>query len=493
MCGIIGILGENEVVPDLYTGLISIQHRGQDAAGIATFDDRFHLKKGFGLVNDIFRRKHMKRLSGRLGIGHVRYPTVGGGKGGDAQPFLVNAPFGIALAHNGNVTNFRALKRDLFAQDQRHINSDCDAEAILNVFANELGRAVGGRGEIGGGDKRLRADDVFAAVKGVFDRVHGAYSVVAIIAGFGMIAFRDPHGIRPCIMGERRAASGKMEYCVGSESVTLDLLDFHRARDLAAGEAVVLPIDGEPIFEQVASGDHRPCIFELVYFARPDSFIDKISVYKTRSRMGRILAARWRETGIPVDVVIPVPESSRPAATAMAAELGVKYSEGLVKNRYIGRTFIMPGQEQRERNIRRKLNSIQVEFEGKDVLILDDSIVRGSTSRQIVRMARESGARKIYFLSYSAPLVSPCYYGIDMQTKSEFIAADHSMEEIAELIGADRVFYQTVEDMVDAARPGNPEVQNFCTACFTGEYPAGVVNGGDLAALEAERAAIKHR
>jgi len=488
MCGIIGIQGQSDAIADLYNGLISIQHRGQDAAGMATYDDRFHLKKGFGLVNDIFRRKHMKRLTGRLGLGHVRYPTVGNGKGRDAQPFLVNAPYGIALAHNGNVTNFRQLKTELFLQNHRHVNSDCDAEAILNVLADELEQIVFARS-----DRALHPDDLFRAVEGVFKRVSGAYSVVAIIAGHGLLAFRDPHGVRPCIMGEREGRGGRLEHCVASESVALDLLDFHRTRDVGAGEAVFIDGRGERIIEQVVAPRHHPCIFEYVYFARPDSFIDKVSVYKTRARMGKMLARKWRETGIPVDVIIPVPESSRPAATTMATELGIKYSEGLVKNRYIGRTFIMPGQGRRERNIRRKLNAIQVEFEGKDVLLVDDSIVRGSTSRQIVKMARDAGARHVYFLSYSAPIRHPCYYGIDMQTRDEFIAGNHTPEEIAEEIGADRVVYQEVGDMVEAAREGNSDLTHFCTACFTGDYPAGGVSKEELRAIETERAAIMGR
>jgi amidophosphoribosyltransferase len=488
MCGIIGIQGQGEVIPDLYNGLISIQHRGQDAAGMATYDERFHLKKGFGLVNDIFRRKHMKRLTGNLGLGHVRYPTVGNGKGRDAQPFLVNAPYGIALAHNGNVTNFRQLKKELFRENHRHVNSDCDAEAILNVLADELEKIVFSRS-----DRLLHPEDLFGAVEGVFKRVSGAYSAVAIIAGHGLLAFRDPHGIRPCIMGERTGLNGGLEHCVASESVTLDLLDFHRTRDLQAGQAVFIDGRGKKIVEQVATQRHHPCIFEYVYFARPDSFIDKISVYKSRSRMGKALAKKWRAIGIPVDVIIPVPESSRPAATTMASELGIKYSEGLVKNRYIGRTFIMPGQGRRERNIRRKLNAIQVEFDGKDVLLVDDSIVRGSTSRQIVKMARDAGARHVYFLSYSAPIRHPCYYGIDMQTRDEFIAGDHTPEQIAAEIGADRVVYQEVEDMVEAAREGNTEIEQFCTACFTGDYPAGRVSEEELAAIETERASIMGR
>ncbi|MBN2489957.1 MAG: amidophosphoribosyltransferase [Planctomycetes bacterium] len=485
MCGIIAIRGEGHVVHDLYNGLISIQHRGQDAAGMVTFDDRFHLKKGFGLVSDIFGLKHMRRLTGQLGLGHVRYPTVGQGKGRDAQPFLVNAPYGIALAHNGNVTNFRELKAELFRDNRRHVNSDCDAEVILNVLADELDKGVVTRA-----DRAFKAEDLFRAVRGVFTRVKGAYSVVALVAGHGILAFRDPHGIRPCILGERRSAGGRVEHCVASESVTLDLLGFQGARDLRPGEAVFLDAMGGMVSRQVAPGDPRPCIFEQVYFARPDSVIDGISVYKTRTRMGSSLARAWKQTGIEVDVIIPVPESARPAATAMATELGVKYSEGLVKNRYIGRTFIMPGRLQREQNIRRKLNAIRFEFEDKRVLLVDDSIVRGSTSRQIVRLAREAGARQVYFLSYSAPIRFPCYYGIDMQTRKEFIAADHTLEEIAAEIGADRVFYQEVDAMVDAARAGNREIRAFCTACFTGDYPAGELSEAERQAVEAERAAI---
>ncbi len=484
MCGIIGIYGHGPVVGDLYNGLFAIQHRGQDAAGICTYDDRFHLKKGFGLVDDVFRQKHMRRLTGSMGLAHVRYPTVGGGSGKDAQPFIVNSPFGIALAHNGNVTNFRELKTELFRDDRRQVNSDCDAEALLNVFADALQKIVYGRDRT-----TLVPDDVFAAVEAVFRRVTGAYSVVAVIAGVGMVAFRDPFGIRPCIMGERDGPEGT-DYCVASESVVLDLLDFHRTRNLAAGEAIFIDQTGALHASQVVPGTHRPCIFEQVYFARPDSFIDKVSVYKTRYRMGTELAKKFRETGLDVDVVIPVPESSRTAATAMAEALGVRYSEGLVKNRYVGRTFIMPGQKQREKSIRRKLNTIKLEFEGKRVLLLDDSIVRGSTSRQIVRLAREAGAEKVYFLSYSSPVKHPCYYGIDMQTKGEFIANRHDLEGIARELGADRVIYQDVEAMVRAARAGNPDIDAFCTACFTGEYPAGTVSDAERLAIEEERRSI---
>lgn len=492
MCGIIGIHSDRPVVERLYNGLICIQHRGQDAAGICTLDNsldgtgRFHLKKGFGLVRDIFSEKHMVDLSGTMGIGHVRYPTVGGGSGKDAQPFDVNAPYGISLVHNGNVTNFRALKRELFAVNRRHVNSDCDAEAILNVFASELEDLTRERDRHGS----LEPEDIYRAVEGVFRRVQGAYSVVAMIAGHGMVAFRDPRGVRPCILGERETDAGNTEYCVASESVVLDLLDFHKTRDLAPGQVIYIDAEGAFHETQLERHEHTPCIFEYVYFARPDSFIDKISVYKTRDRMGRELAEKWRETGIHVDVIIPVPESSCTAATAMAQALGIKYSEGLVKNRYIGRTFIMPGQETREKNIRRKLNAIQVEFDGRDVLLLDDSIVRGSTSRQIVKMAREAGARHVYFLSYSSPVRHPCYYGIDMQTKGEFIANKKDLAGIAEELGADRVIYQEVDAMVRSARAGNDQIQNFCTACFTGEYPAGTVTDEERRAIEDERKAI---
>jgi len=459
MCGIIGIQGMEDVFMKLYDGLLAMQHRGQDAAGAATFHrSSFYLKKGYGLVRDVFDEKHLSRLEGRTGIAHVRYSTFGNGGVEDAQPFMVNHPYGIVMAHNGQVTNYPQLKNELLKVGKRRLNSTCDAEAILNVFADELGKQDG-----------REIDHIFAAVDNVFRRVKGSYSVVCIIADRGLLAFRDPHGIRPLIMGK---LGGTKSYAVGSESAALDILGYRNKEDIAPGSAVFIDMEGTVHRKQLQSRTHTPCIFEYVYFARPDSFIDKISVYETRIRFGRKLAKACE--GLDVDVVIPVPDSARPAAVSMAFERGIPYKEGLVKNRYIGRTFIMPEQGQRKRSVRRKMNPIRKEFSGNRVLMVDDSIVRGNTSREIVKIARESGAKEVYFVSCSPPLKHPCVYGIDMSTKGDFLANGRNMDEITEFIGADRVIYQSLEDMVDAVREGNPELTNFCTACFTGEYPTSI-------------------
>jgi amidophosphoribosyltransferase len=479
MCGFLGIVAPRglDVFQDLYDGLVAIQHRGQDAAGIVTYDSRFNLKKGEGLVRDVFQEKHSRRLKGNMGIGHVRYPTVGAGGVEDAQPFVVSCPFGIAMAHNGNLTNFNDLKQDLAANYQRHINSSCDVEAILNVFGEGMARSG-----------RLEPEAVFDGVSEVYRRAHGAYSVVTLIAGFGLVAFRDPYGIKPIVLGERVTAEGR-SFCVASESVVLDLLGFEKITDLGAGEAILIRDGGEVTRRKLSHKPHRPCLFEWVYFARPDSLLDGVSVYKTRRRLGEKLADLWNETGLHADVVIPVPESATTAAMAMANKLGIKYREGLVKNRYIGRTFIMASQQKRQRSVRHKLNPIPLEFEGKDVLLVDDSIVRGTTSRQIVRMAREAGARKVFFASYSPPLKYPCLYGIDMSTKNEFIARGKLAEEVADEIGADYVLYQTLENLIQAVQEGNPELQGFCSACFSGEYPTGDITPEVLRGIEQERLA----
>jgi len=478
MCGILGIIGTDAVARELYEGLHAIQHRGQDAAGIATFDGKFHLRKGTGLVEDIFDRKDLEILTGNLGIAHVRYPTIGLGSPEDAQPFYTNSPYGIALAHNGNVTNYAGLRNELACHDLRQLNSCCDAEAVLNVFAPALFTR----------DWTLPLpDQIFGAVGRVFERVKGSYSVVALIANVGLVAFRDPFGIKPAIFGEREGPDGQKSYAVASESVALDILGFGNKRDLDAGEAVYVDLSGNVHRRQVAPPNHHPCVFELVYFARPDSFLDRISVYKTRQRMGEALAEEWRKTGIRVDSIIPVPESARTSALAMAQALGVKYTEGLIKNRYVGRTFIMPGQARRESSIRRKLNPIRLEFQAKDVLLVDDSIVRGSTSRKIVSLAREAGARRVYFASCCPPLRFPCVYGIDMATRKEFIARDRSVEEVANLIGADHLVYLPLDALNRAGTTGNPEIARFCNACFTGEYPTGDVTPEMFDEIERER------
>jgi amidophosphoribosyltransferase len=482
MCGFIGVYGPDgvDVSPELYEGLLAIQHRGQDAAGIITFTDTFHIKKGNGLVRDAFGQADMERLRGHLGLGHVRYPTVGMGSLDDAQPFHVNFPFGVGMAHNGNVTNFLELK-DAHAQNSgTRLNSSCDLEVILYVFVRALAERVP-HGQL------VTPADVFAAVKEVHAKVKGAYSVVALLPDVGMLAFRDPFGIKPMVMGKKETAEGVF-WAVASESVALDVCGYKEHQDVAAGEAVLIDAERNVHRRQVSSKPHRPCIFELVYFARPDSKLDQISVYKTRTLFGQALARQWKDAKAPIpDVVIPIPDSSRDAAMSMATGLGIPYAEGLVKNRYIGRTFIMPSQGARQNSVRRKLNAIKQEFEGKDVLLVDDSIVRGNTARRIVRMAREAGARKVYLAVTSPPLVSPCPYGIDMATKTEFVAAGNSPKEVAAALEADFVLYLEREAMNEAAQAGNPKIQGFCNACFSGEYPTGDITTAVLDRIGNER------
>jgi amidophosphoribosyltransferase len=482
MCGFIGIYGPDgvDVAPELYEGLLAVQHRGQDAAGITTFTETFHSRKGFGLVRDVFSASDMGRLCGNLGVAHVRYPTVGTGTADDAQPFHVNFPVGVAMAHNGNVTNFKALREMTMRNASTRLNSSCDLEVILFVFARAL-------------SERLRPgvpaapDDIFAAVAAVFREVRGAYSVVALVPDVGLVAFRDPYGIKPAILGKKETEEG-VSYAAASESVVLDVIGYDVIGDLAAGEAILVDSSRRLHRRKLADKPHRPCIFELVYFARPDSMLDRISVYKTRRRFGRELADQWRESGAPTpEVVIPIPDSSRDAAMALAQALDLPYREGLVKNRYIGRTFIMPSELSRRNSVRRKLNAIPLEFEGKDVLLVDDSIVRGNTARRIVKMAREAGAKRVYMALTSPPLISPCPYGIDMATKTEFVAGGRSIAEVAALLGADHIVYLDRARMNAAARAGNPGVDQFCNACFTGEYPTGDITREVLDAIEGER------
>ncbi len=482
MCGYFGIIGSpgSEVSPDIHDGLLCLQHRGQDAAGMVTFDDRFHLKKGSGLVSEIFQPRNMERLRGSIGIGHVRYPTFGGGTVEDAQPFLVHYPYGIAMAHNGNITNFDELEHYLTHEKKALLNSTCDVEVILNMFAVELGKM---------GVPELTPEVLRSAVEGVFQRVKGAYSVVAILAHYGLLAFRDPYGIRPMVYGRRLADDGTWEYAVASENVALDIVGFEVVRDVAPGEVIIFRPGEAPVHHQLPSRGCHSCIFEQVYFARPDSVIDTVSVYQTRRRFGEKLAERWRETGLSVDVVIPVPDSSCTAAGTLARSLGVEYREGLVKNRYIGRTFIMAGEGNRRDSIRRKLNAIPSEFAGKDVLLVDDSIVRGATSRQIVELARQAGARRVYFASCSPPVMHPCVYGIDMSTRGELLARDRSIEEIRKFLGADYVIYQTTGDLLAAAGEGQPEGSRFCSACFDGEYPTHDITPEMFASIEKSRIA----
>ncbi len=467
MCGIVGIVSHSPVNQELYEALTVLQHRGQDAAGIATYEGgRFYLRKGRGLVRDVFRTQDMLNLLGNMGIGHVRYPTAGCLSATEAQPFYVNSPYGITLGHNGNLTNAEQLKQELFLQDQRHINTDSDSEVLLNVFAHELQRQ---------GKLRLDVNDVFDAVAKVHQRCRGAYAVVAMITGFGVLAFRDPYGIRPLVIGCRASPKGP-EYMIASESVALDVLGFELVRDVEPGEAVFIEKNGRLHSCKCAEiAKNTPCIFEFVYFARPDSIIDKISVHKARLRMGEKLAEKILKLrpDHDIDVVIPIPDTSRTAAMELANRLQVKYREGFIKNRYIGRTFIMPGQKLRQQSVRRKLNPIDLEFKGKNVLLVDDSIVRGTTSQQIIQMARDAGARKVYFASASPPVRYPYVYGIDMPAANELIAHGRSEAEVQSLLGADWLIYQDLEDLCEAVRRGNPAISQFETSCFSGEYVTG--------------------
>jgi amidophosphoribosyltransferase len=482
MCGFIGVFGPTgaHVAPEVLRGLLAVQHRGQDAAGLVTFEQKFHAKKGLGLVRDVFQEKHLGRLRGNLAVGHVRYPTVGHRAEADVQPFWLDFPMGVAMAHNGNVTNYLELRGRYFAERGFQLASDCDLEAILYVFASALMLRSG----------PVTADHVFGAVREVFERVKGAYSVVGIIPRHGLFAFRDPHGIKPIVLGERSEGGGGgagKSVAVASESVVLDVNGYESRRDLAPGEAIFVDRDHVVHAERLSELEHRPCIFELVYFARPDSCLDRISVHKARLRMGEALARRWAQSGLRADVIIPVPESARTAALAMAQALSLPYREGLVKNRYVGRTFIMPSDSERRDSISVKLNPIPLEFKGKDVLLVDDSIVRGNTSRQLVRMARSAGADKVYLASCSPPLRFPCPYGIDMSTKREFIARGRSETEVAREIGCDGLVYQTLADLEQAGLRGNPRIDRFCTACFDGDYPTPDLTEAQLAAIESER------
>ncbi|MGZ8218195.1 amidophosphoribosyltransferase [Methylomagnum sp.] len=481
MCGIAGIVSSEQVNQELYEALTVLQHRGQDAAGIVTCEgDRMHLRKDSGLVRDVFHTRHMVNLRGRMGIAHVRYPTAGCTSTAEAQPFYVNSPYGITLAHNGNLTNAQTLKKELFVEDQRHINTDSDSEVLLNIFAHELQEL---------GKLRIGPEDVFQAVAGVHRRCRGGYAVVAMVTGFGIIGFRDPHGIRPLVFGERKTPNGT-DYMIASESVALDVLGFDLIRDVQPGEAIIIEKKGTLHTRQCAEGAvHSPCIFEYVYFARPDSIIDDISVYKARLRMGDKLAdkiLRLRpDHGI--DVVIPIPDTSRTSALQLANRLGVKYSEGFIKNRYIGRTFIMPGQQLRKKSVRQKLNAIDLEFKGKNVLLVDDSIVRGTTSEQIIQMARDSGANKVYFASASPPVRYPNVYGIDMPAAEELIAHGRTDLDVQKALGCDWLVYQDLSDLIEAVQRGNRTIRQFDTSCFNGEYVTGDVDQAYLDRLSCHR------
>ena len=477
MCGVLGIIGNRDVFGDLYQGLLAVQHRGQDAAGIITYDGKFHVKKGNGFVRDVFTAEHAQRLTGNVGIGHTRYPTIGGGRGEDAQPFWASSPFGIMMAHNGNVVNYSQLKEDLFKKDRRILNSDCDVEVILHIFAEELAVQKA---------RALKPHHIWKAVRGVYDKVKGSYSVVGYIAEQGLVAFRDPYGIKPLVYGVRR--DGLIpSYAAGSESVSLNIMNFQEIKNVEPGQAIFFDQNRKLHSRRLVRCPHTPCLFEWVYFARPDSFIDNVNVYLCRVNLGRFLAEEIKKLGLAIDVVVPVPDSARDAAIEIARTLNLKYREALVKNRYIGRTFIMPGQDQRQSSIRQKLNPIASEFKGKKVLLVDDSIVRGNTSRAIVEMVRECGAEKVYFASYSPPLRFPCVYGIDMQTRHEFVARNADFDQIAQKIRADKVIYNTLDSLKKAVRLGNPKLTNFCTACFEGIYPTGDVTEDILKDIEKER------
>jgi amidophosphoribosyltransferase len=470
MCGIVGIVGKSNVSGTLYDALTVLQHRGQDSAGIVTCDKGLlHQHKANGLVRDVFRTRHMEALVGTMGIGHVRYPTAGSSSPNLAQPFYVNTPYGISLAHNGNLTNSERLSEELYKADLRHLNTDSDSEVLLNIFAHEL-QSLG----------KLTPDehDMFAAVKAVHRRCTGGYAVCALIADYGVLGFRDPLGIRPVVYGERDTPLGK-EYMIASESAALSVMGFRLVRDLMPGEAIYIDVEGNVYTRQCADKPRLvPCIFEHVYFARPDSIMDGVSIYKARLRQGERLAEKVKRLRPQhdIDVIIPIPDTSRVAAQAMAQSLGVKFREGLMKNRYIGRTFIMPGQKMRARSVRRKLNTIDLEFKGKNVMLVDDSIVRGTTCGQIIEMAREAGAAKVYFASAAPPVRYPNVYGIDMPSAEELIAHNRTPDEIAALIGADWLVYQDIADLTASSSEGNPEIEEFECSVFDGHYITGDVD-----------------
>jgi amidophosphoribosyltransferase len=485
MCGIVGVAGLGPVNQLIYDSLLLLQHRGQDAAGIATSHEQFfNMYKAHGLVRDVFRTRNMRALPGNSGLGQVRYPTAGSSDSVDeAQPFYVNAPFGITFVHNGNLTNWRELREELFRIDRRHINTNSDSEVLLNVFAHELQLAASG--------VSLDENSVFTAVSAVHRRAKGAYAVIAQIASFGMVAFRDPFGIRPLCLGSLQSDKGT-EWMVASESVALAGCGFTFVRDIAPGEAILIDLDGKMTSRQCA--EHSvltPCVFEYVYFARPDSLMDGVSVYDARLNMGEYLAdnvAKALRLG-DIDVVMPIPDSSRPAAMQLAAKLDLNYREGFIKNRYIGRTFIMPGQAVRKKSVRQKLNAIDMEFRGKNVLLVDDSIVRGTTSREIVDMARAAGANKVFFASAAPPVRFPNVYGIDMPTQTELIATGRDTMQIAHEIGADGLVYQELSDLEHSIRDLNPLVTQFESSCFNGNYVTGDIDAAYLARLSQTRGA----
>ncbi len=465
MCGIIGIAKtQGNAAFEVYDGLLTLQHRGQDSAGLVSFDGKhFHSRKANGLVKDVFRQKHMELLQGSVALGHVRYPTAGTLDAAEAQPFFVNAPFGIYLVHNGNLTNTEFLREKIQSKYYRHLKTGSDSEVLLNILADQLYQVMKAYPD-------LEFQKVlFQATEKVMKEVSGAYSVITIIDKIGLFAFRDPAGIRPLVLGKKTTTRGN-EWMFASEDVAIKALGYEVVRDVRPGEGILITPDGEMISQDCAKGKLSPCIFEYVYLARPDSMLDGISVYKAQLRMGSLLAEQIKKANLEIDSVIPVPDSARPVALEISQKLGIKYREGLIKNRYVGRTFIMPGNAVRQKSIRRKLNPIELEFRGRNVLLVDDSIVRGNTMKRIVEVCRESGAKKVFVASAAPPIINPCVYGVDMPTRKELVASGLDIEEIKKVLKADALFYQTVEDLVDSVKFEKAETKNFCTGCFDGKY-----------------------
>lgn len=480
MCGILGIASrDHEVFAEIYDGLLMLQHRGQDASGIVTYNgEYFRERKRNGLVKDVFDASDAETLRGNIGMGHVRYPTAGSLSASEAQPFFVNAPYGIYLVHNGNITNTAEQREKVTAKYSRHLRTTSDSEILLNVLADKISDAI----KVNGTAEPIR--NVFAGVKMTMERVQGAYSVICLIAGVGMLAFRDPNGIRPLSVARRNAQNSGDDYAFASEDVAFGINGFEKIRDVKPGEAILIDLEGKMHEFQAVPGKLTPCIFEYVYLARPDSMLDGISVYKTQMRMGQTLAKQIEESGLQIDRIIPVPDSARPVALEVAKATGISYREGLVKNRYVGRTFIMPGQAERKKSVRRKLNAVPLEFDGHNVLLIDDSIVRGNTIKKIVEMCREAGAKKVYVASASPPVKFPNVYGIDMPTKQELIANGLSVEEIRDELGADALFYQNLEDLIWSAQEGNKDIKQFDCSCFDGKYVTGSVSNAYLDGLE---------
>ena len=483
MCGVVGIVGSSTVNQSIYDALTVLQHRGQDAAGIVTIDDqnRFRMRKANGLVKDVFQEHHMQRLQGNLGIGHIRYPTAGSSSPSEAQPFYVNSPYGIALAHNGNLTNTDKLRNKVFELARRHINTNSDSEVLLNIFASELDKFP---------TYPLSPDNIFTAIHNVHTIIKGAYACVAMIIGHGLVAFRDPYGIRPLVIGRRILENQKIEYMVASESVALDILDFEFMRDVEPGEAIYITQDGQLHSKQCSDNpQYYPCIFEYVYFARPDSLMNGVSVYQSRilmgQKLGQKIAKEWKN--VDIDVVIPIPETSCDAALEIARILNKPYRQGFVKNRYVGRTFIMPGQTARKLSVRRKLNANRIEFEGKNVLLVDDSIVRGTTSEKILEMVRSCGAKKIYLASAAPEIRYPNVYGIDMPVASELIAYNRTFDEIAKDIGADKLIFQNLSDLIDSIKILNPSIKHLECSVFNGKYITEGIDDNYLSSLEMNR------